>query len=93
MEVITIQSEAFQNLVQSINEIKTQISSQSSQSLNNQWLDIPETCKFLRVSIRTLQSYRDKGIIPFSQVEGKIYFKTIDLEAHLNKHYVPAFKK
>jgi len=93
MEVITIQSEAFLSLVNSINEIKTQISNQSSQSLNNQWLDIPETCKFLRVSIRTLQSYRDKGIIPFSQVEGKIYFKVTDLEAHLNRHYVPAFKK
>ncbi len=93
MEVITMQSEAFQNLVQSINEIKTQISNQSSQSLNNQWLDIPETCKFLRVSIRTLQNYRDKGIIPFSQVQDKIYFKISDLQAHIEKHYKPAFKK
>ena len=93
MEVITLQSEAFQSLVNSINEIKSQISNHSSQALNNQWLDIPETCKFLKVSTRTLQNYRDRGIIPFSQFQDKIYFKVSDLEAHLNKHYVPAFKK
>ena len=88
-----MQSEAFQNLVQSINEIKTQISNQKSNDLKAQWVDIKTACSILNVSIRTLQSYRDKGTLPFSQVEGKIYFKTIDLEAHLNNHYIKSFKK
>ncbi len=57
------------------------------------WLDIAETCAMLKVSKRTLQSYRDNGILPFSQVAGKIYFKVTDLEDHLKKHYVKTFKK
>lgn len=93
MEVITMQSEAYHNLIQSINEIKEQISNQSAQSYKNKWLNIQETCKFLNVSIRTLQSYRDKVIIPFSQVDGKIYFKVADLEEHLNNHYVRPFNQ
>jgi hypothetical protein len=39
------------------------------------WLTGDEICKLLRVSKRTLQNYRDKRVIPFSQVERKIYYK------------------
>lgn len=52
------------------------------------WLDIPETAKWLKVSPRTLQNYRDKGLLPFSQVGAKIYFRLFDLQEFLKKNYV-----
>lgn len=57
-------------------------------SIAEDWLDIQEACVALKVSKRTLQSYRDQGIIGFSKFAGKIYFKASDISAHLDKHYV-----
>jgi len=59
--------------------------------LDDRWLDISDVCQLLHVSKRTLQSYRDNGILPFSQIAGKIYFKATDIQKHLEKHYRKAF--
>jgi len=63
------------------------------QPLNETWLNIDETCRFLKVSKRTLQTYRDNGKLSFSQIGGKIYFKASDIEDHLKKNYFKAFNK
>ncbi|TSA33571.1 MAG: DNA-binding protein, partial [Porphyromonadaceae bacterium] len=34
--------------------------------------------KLLKISSRTLQSYRDNGILPFSKMGGKVFFKRSD---------------
>ena len=39
-----------------------------------------EVCERLYISPRTLQDYRDKGIIPYTQFAGKILYKASDLE-------------
>ena len=39
-----------------------------------------EVCERLYISPRTLQDYRDKGIIPYTQFVGKILYKASDLE-------------
>jgi hypothetical protein len=89
MEVITIQSEAYKSILQELNNIKEVVcSKQRLQPLNETWLDIQEVCLLLKISKRTLQSYRDNNILPYSQVAGKIYFKAGDIEEHLLKHYV-----
>lgn len=53
------------------------------------WLDVTDTAKWLKVSLRTLQNYRDQGLIPFSQIGAKIYFRLEDLQEFLMKHYKP----
>jgi len=53
----------------------------------NKWLNRQETCNYLNISIRTLQSYRDKGILPFSQIGAKIYYKSSDIESILERNY------
>lgn len=35
-----------------------------------------EVCEHLFISPRTLQDYRDKGIIPYTQIAGKILYPT-----------------
>ncbi|MEI6900551.1 MAG: helix-turn-helix domain-containing protein [Bacteroidota bacterium] len=85
---------AYQRLSEKIDNIDRKLDlKQGNTPFSETWLDIMETCAMLRVSKRTLQNYRDDGILPFSQVGGKIYFKVADLEQHLSKHYVKAFKK
>ena len=92
MDVITIESEAFKKLIESVNELKTLVSENfKNQSPGGQsqktWLNKKEACQMLRISERTLQTYRNTGVIPFSRIQGKIYYKAEDMQAFFNDHY------
>ena len=91
MEVITIESKAFLELVGKIEAINSLLTSTEKET-KERWLDNEEAMQILKVSKRTIQSYRDSGIISFSQLKNKIYYKLSDVEELLNKHYIKAFK-
>jgi DNA-binding transcriptional MerR regulator len=42
-------------------------------------------CRLLNLSKRALQTYRVKGIIPFSMLGGKVYFRESDIAELLQK--------
>ena len=46
-----------------------------------------EVCERLYISPRTLQDYRDRRIIPYTQFAGKILYKESDLERLLEDNY------
>ena len=46
-----------------------------------------EVCERLFVSPRTLQDYRDKGIIPYTQIAGKILYRLSDINRLLQENY------
>ena len=46
-----------------------------------------EVYERLFVSPRTLQDYRDKGIIPYTQIAGKILYKLSDIDRLLQENY------
>nr|WP_315456584.1 helix-turn-helix domain-containing protein [uncultured Prevotella sp.] len=46
-----------------------------------------EVCERLYISPRTLQDYRDKRIIPYTQFAGKILYKASDLTRLLEENY------
>jgi len=46
-----------------------------------------DVCERLYISPRTLQDYRDRKIIPYTQFAGKILYKASDLERLLDEHY------
>ncbi len=88
MEVITIQSEAFQRIIDKLDGISRKLDSQKpQQALKDTWLDIQEACFILKVSKRTLQYYRKDGVLPYSKIDGKIYFKAADIQKHLERNY------
>nr|WP_281625476.1 helix-turn-helix domain-containing protein [Segatella salivae] len=37
-------------------------------------------CRLLNISKRTLQHYRDTGVLPFAQIGHKCYYKREDVE-------------
>ncbi|MFA6358432.1 MAG: helix-turn-helix domain-containing protein [Candidatus Omnitrophota bacterium] len=94
METIEIMQEAYRKLVDKMDSIDKKLDDRkNATTLSENWLDIQEACQVLKISKRTLQSYRDNGILPFSQIGGKIYFRANDIEEHLNRHYNKAFNK
>ena len=46
-----------------------------------------EVCERLYISPRTLQDYRDRKVIPYTQIAGKILYKASDLEKMLEENY------
>ena len=52
-----------------------------------------EVSKKLNVSLRTLQEWRDMGLIPFIQVKGKIIYRQSDIDKLLQKHYLESWKE
>ena len=46
-----------------------------------------EVCERFFVSPRTLQDYRDKGIIPYTQIAGKILYRLSDINRLLQENY------
>ena len=88
MKVIMMDAEEFKQIMDKINRIQKSIEDNKTQTpLTDKWLDVQEVCELLKISKRTLQNYRDQGIISYSQISGKIYFRATDIEEHLNKHY------
>lgn len=46
-----------------------------------------EVCERLFISPRTLQDYRDKGVIPYTQIAGKILYQLSDINQLLQENY------
>ena len=51
------------------------------------FLTSKDVCERLYISPRTLQDYRDRKVIPYTQFAGKILYKMSDLERLLDEHY------
>ena len=51
------------------------------------FLTSKEICERLYISPRTLQDYRDRRIIPYTQFAGKILYKASDLARILEENY------
>ena len=88
MNVITIESEAFQQIVKRLEAINEKLNKEKGTSpLSDVWMDNQDVCELLHISKRTLQHYRDSGKLPFSQIGAKIYNKASDIDAFLQSNY------
>ena len=49
-------------------------------SRHTDWLHNGDVCRLLNISKRTLQHYRDTGVLPFAQIGHKCYYKREDVD-------------
>ena len=59
---------------------------------NEQFLTDKEVSAWLKVSRRTLQDYRNNGVVSYYQLGGKILYKESDIERMLAANYREAFR-
>lgn len=76
MKIITIEEEAWKQLVNRINTIFDYLKKLEDTSYDNLWLNNHEVCQYLRISEKTLWRMRTKGEIAYSKIYGQ-YFYTI----------------
>jgi hypothetical protein len=92
MEAIILTKDQYQELVIRIDEIKSVLSEKQKEP-KEVFLDNQEFLKLMNISKRTGQTWRDDGIIAFSQVGSKIYYRMNDIQKLLDKNYNPEFNK
>ena len=88
MDVITIESQAYKELVTKINSIaKFVIDHQDDDTANpdDMWVDSYEVCTFLKISERTLQRLRSNRAISYSKMSGKTYYTIAEIKRMLNE--------
>lgn len=73
---------------QDVKELKMILRQKSEQEISDQWIESVKIPKVLGISRKTWQTYRDKRLIPFSQIGSKIYVKRTDLEEFMNEHRI-----
>lgn len=76
MEVIMIESNAYQDVIERLERIERYVieTSQSNEDLDKMWVDSYAVCRYLQISERTLQRLRSRGEIPYSNLGGKNYY-------------------
>jgi hypothetical protein len=86
MEVITIDSQAYKELVSKINAIaKFVVEHQDDETTDpdQMWVDSYDVCTFLKISERTLQRLRSKRLISYSIISGKSYYTIAEIRRML----------
>jgi hypothetical protein len=81
MEIVAIESKTFEQIKQRFEDFAKQVKNLCGDNQNKEkWLGNEDVCELLQISSRTLQSYRDNGILPFSQIGRKCYYRVSDIE-------------
>ncbi len=87
MEVLAIQKSALDGMK---NELKAllELTENATQKYTpifkeEQWLDNQEVCLMMNITKRTLQTYKSKGLLAYSKLNRKNYYKRSDVQALL----------
>ena len=90
MEALILPKEQFQELLKQMDEIKA-VLIEKQKDPKDVFLDNQEFLKLMTISKRTAQTWRDEGVISFSQVGSKIYYRMSDVQMLLDSNYKKAF--
>ena len=90
MEVITIESGAFKQLVEKLDAISEQLQliEHPGERDDESWVVSNEICRFLKISDRTLQRLRTNGKITYSCLGGKYYYQIGQIKRLLTDHLI-----
>lgn len=81
MDIVAIESKTFEQMKGRFENFVRQVKSLCGENQDKEkWLGNDHVCGLLQISPRTLQSYRDNGILPYSQIGRKCYYKVSDIE-------------
>jgi len=82
---------ALQLLTDQLKEIKQLIQGNGKRPeelLRERWLDGQDAMLVLKISPRTLQTLRDTGMLPYSRIQNKFFYKVSDINALLESNYI-----
>ena len=96
MEIICIDKRIFDELIVRLSEIEKKVTLLCSPARDaglKKWMDNRDVCEALRISKRTLQVYREKGLLPYTRIKNKIFYRPADVQKLLESSDHPQRKK
>jgi|GEM_PF-2600353 len=82
-KIVRQQAETIKAQAQQLAEISERLAN----PLKQEWMTADMVCDVLDISVRTLQTLRDNGNLPYSGLNGKFIYKTKDVEGFLKNNY------
>ncbi|WP_288955749.1 helix-turn-helix domain-containing protein [uncultured Polaribacter sp.] len=89
MEAIILSSQQYTDLVNRLDLLGEKLE-KKQKSPKDIFLDNQEFIQLMNISKRTAQTWRDSGIISYSQIGSKIYYRLSDVQKLLDKNYKEA---
>jgi tetrahydromethanopterin S-methyltransferase subunit G len=90
MEAVILTAQQYQELVNRLDTLNRKLEDKSK-TLEETFLDNQEFIQLMNISKRTAQTWRDEGIVSFSQIGSKIYYRMNDVKKLMDKNYKAAF--
>ena len=76
MEYVAIEKSEYEQLLGSIKKAAAEIRAIAEEcSINSEWIENGELAEMLGLSKRQLQWYRERGVLGFSTIGRKIYYR------------------
>ena len=88
LQMAVVPQSFIDNVEQKLETLEKILRDKNEQEINSQWIESVKIPKILGISLKTWQTYRDKRLIPFSQIGAKIFVKRADLEKFMESHYI-----
>ena len=92
MEVITIETSAFHELLSKVDNLDKKFNATVIKTTSIFCYDNESLSELLKISTRTLQKYRDDGRISFTQVKDVIIYTLDDVNEFLENNKVRAYR-
>lgn len=83
--VFVMPGQEFKELVQDLKDAATALHSRTKKD-EKKFVSNEEFMRMMGISKRTAQTWRDQGLIAFSQIGGKIYYQSTDIEILMQSH-------
>lgn len=71
--LVQIEKQEFDNLIKKVDELHVGVIKKKDEPQSD-WIDGPTVMKTLGISRRTLQNYKNQGLIEFTAVSKKLHF-------------------
>lgn len=85
--------ESLKNIEQQLSELSLLISKKQDNLFDKEIIDNEEFIKLFKISSGTASNWREQGLIAYSQINNKIYYKIKDINKMLNDNYIKIKKK
>ena len=92
MEIVCIETSVFNAMCERMRTIEEKVDTLHRKRTDlhlKKWLDNQEVCDMLGVSKRTLQVYRDNGVLPFTKIKHKVFYKPEDVQKFIQDAHHP----
>ena len=81
MEYVAIEKAEYEQLLNSVKKTVADIRTIAEEcTINSEWIENGELSEMLGVSKRQLQGYRERGVLGFSTIGRKIYYRRAEVE-------------